>query len=98
MHCHKRVHSAREIKTSLITFKNLDFTLYNVLPFNEMQPHLGWKLVHFSLSVVIGTKILVLKSLTRKNVIFTLLFCYSFQPFYTLALSDLHLKCISVLV
>lgn len=47
--------------------KTLTFTSYSVLPFNEMQTHLGWKLVHFSLSVVIGTKILVLKEYNKKK-------------------------------
>lgn len=49
--------------------KTLTFTSYSVLPFNEMQTHLGWKLVHFSLSVVIGTKILVLKEYNKKKML-----------------------------
>lgn len=78
-----------------MTFKSFEFYFVHVLPSDETHPSLGWKPVHFSVSVVIETKILVSNSIERKNIILTLLFCCFFKHFYTLYVSDLQLNYIS---
>lgn len=64
------------MQRSLMTFKSFEFYFVHVLPSNETHAPLACKPVHFSASVVIGTKIFVLNNIAKKNphIVFLLYF------------------------